>query len=174
MKQQVNNRLEFDEEKAIEAILYIAQQTSDLYKILKAIYWADKFHIDEYQRFIFGERYARLPHGVTPSDSYDILKGIRGDGNPEYDEYYGNDIEIKDKIVTAKRNPEVNYLSKSDIECLDKAIDKVLSKSFSENKKNAHDKTYDADSEHFISLMDFIVDLPQKDKILRRLQDTFV
>lgn len=173
MYTQVTKRLEFDEEKAIESILYIAHFTTDLYIILKILYRADKHHLNNFGRLIFGEHYARLPYGATPSDSYDLLKGLRGDGEQEFKLRYNNDIEVEGDKVTAKREANLEYLSKSDVDCLDAAIKELKDKSFDENKNLAHDESYNASNEHFISIDDFIINLSNKEKLKNHFKDSF-
>ena len=69
---------DFNESKAIETILYLANRISRSYKykICKMLYLADKTSLEKYGRFIFGESYSAMQEGATPSKSYDILKQI--------------------------------------------------------------------------------------------------
>jgi uncharacterized phage-associated protein len=107
---------QFDRRKAIESILYLASRISDsdIYGICKLLYLVDKTSLEKYGRFVFGETYWAMKAGSTPSKSYDLLKesaqsnidGITRDG---------------DHII-ATRDANLDYLSESDIECLDQII----------------------------------------------------
>jgi len=108
---------QFNREKAIETVLYLSCRISnpDLYGICKLLYFADKTHLEKYGRFIFGETYCAMENGATPSNTYDLLKEIIN--NPL------EDLMINGYQVVALREPNLNRLSKSDIECLDQVID---------------------------------------------------
>ena len=107
---------DFDQSKAIETILYLARRISrsDKYKICKMLYLADKTSLEKYGRFIFGESYSAMEQGATPSKSYDLLK--------EVTEEYGGDLRVDGNVVVALRDANLDYLSESDIECLDQTI----------------------------------------------------
>ncbi len=112
-----------DVKKTIETIVYISQKTNDLFHIGKILFFADKFHLENYGRLITGDHYRAMPNGPVPSGAYDIIKYVRGDGKVQIN---GNPekafkVEGKTKIIPI-REPHLEYLSESDIECLDKAI----------------------------------------------------
>ena len=90
MYNQNTKRFSFDPEKGIEVLLYIADKTKDIYKILKILYFADKLHLSKYGRFISGDYYIAMKHGPVPSRSYDIIKIARGENPNIYD------IDIKE------------------------------------------------------------------------------
>ncbi len=71
----------FSEQKALAAILYLANKTGkiDMYALLKTLYYADKYHFQQWGRTITGDTYHRLPFGPVPSKTYDMLKSVRGD-----------------------------------------------------------------------------------------------
>jgi hypothetical protein len=107
---------DFDQSKAIETILYLAKRISRSYKykICKMLYLADKTSLEKYGRFIFGESYSAMEQGATPSKSYDLLKQIA--------EARSDDLRVAGNAVVALRDANLDYLSESDIECLDQTI----------------------------------------------------
>jgi len=107
---------DFNESKAIETILYLANRISRSYKynICKMLYLADKTSLEKYGRFIFGESYSAMKEGATPSNSYDLLKEIA--------EKDTDDLCVEGNAVVALRDANLDYLSESDIECLDRTI----------------------------------------------------
>lgn len=111
-----NITFQFDRTKAIEAILYLAPKISesDIYGICKLLYLADKTSLEKYGRFIFGESYVAMKEGATPSNAYDLLKKAA--------RKHGNEIGIEGNNVIPLRNPNLDYLSESDIECLNQII----------------------------------------------------
>lgn len=107
---------QYNRAKAIEAILYLAQNVSesDRYGICKLLYLADKTSLERYGRFIFGESYYAMEEGATPSNAYDLLKAaadVAVDG-----------LKVEGNQVIALRNPNLDGLSESDVECLDQII----------------------------------------------------
>ena len=111
-----NITFQFNQTKAIEAILYLAQKVSgpDIYGICKLLYLVDKTSLEKYGRFIFGESYFAMKEGPTPSNVYDLLKQVAK--KPVYG------LSVEGNQVIPLRNPDLDYLSESDIECLDQII----------------------------------------------------
>ena len=107
---------QFNRKKAIETILYLAQRVSDadVYGICKLLYLADKTSLEKYGRFIFGETYSAMKEGPAPSNVYDMLKLAA--------EEAVNGIKVDGVKVIPMRNADLDYLSESDIECLDQII----------------------------------------------------
>lgn len=111
-----NVTFQYNQAKAIEAILYLTQKVSesDRYGICKLLYLVDKTSLEKYGRFIFGESYYAIEEGATPSNAYDLLK--------EAAEVVIDGLKVEGNQVIALRNPNLDYLSESDIECLDQII----------------------------------------------------
>jgi uncharacterized phage-associated protein len=119
-----------DAEKALEVVLYVSRRTHNLFNIVKTLYFADKFHLSKYGRLITGDYYIAMDDGPVPSGAYDLIKLARGD---EYS-YESKIIEAHpEEVLRATRNgnettviplrdPNIDVLSESDIECLEKSI----------------------------------------------------
>jgi uncharacterized phage-associated protein len=117
-----------DAEKALEVIVYVSQKTHDLFHVVKTIYYADKMHLENYGRLITGDYYVAMEDGPVPSGAYDLIKYVRGD-DYTYEEKIINArpekaIRAKGNTVAPRREPNLDYLSESDRECLDIAIEK--------------------------------------------------
>jgi uncharacterized phage-associated protein len=127
---------DFNELKAIETILYLAKRISRSYKynICKMLYLADKASLERYGRFIFGESYSAMKEGATPSKAYDILKQIA--------EEHSDDLRVAGNAVVALRDANLDYLSESDIECLDQTI-ATYDKNPQKMYRDAHDDAWE-------------------------------
>jgi hypothetical protein len=139
-------KFSFDAEKALEALVYICKKTgTDLYGALKILYSADKLHLHRYGRFIAGDYYKRLRYGPIPQGAYDILHFVRGEHSvsPVPDARKALRFHGQTKIEVL-RDPDLDALSQTDIECLDVAIERDGNKSFGEHKKGSHDAAYEA------------------------------
>ncbi len=151
-----------DAEKALEAILYVTRSTNDLFHIVKILYYADKLHLENYGRQITGDYYVKMPDGPVPSGAYDLIKIARGD---EYtyeakviNVHPKNALNVEGDVVTPKREPDEDYLSDSDKECLDEAIKKYANMDGKKLWKIVHqEKSYNkAEKNRAIPLRDII------------------
>ena len=134
----------FNEKIAIEAILYIANRVerSDIHKICKILYYADQQHLSKYGRSITGDTYIAMNYGPVPSNVEDIFKAVRGDS---FFSQYADDIrkesfDFSNKfILHPKREADLDYLSESDLESLDFAIEKCKNLTFQQLTDMSHD-----------------------------------
>jgi len=131
-----NITFEFNKTKAIEAMLYLSQRISesDKYGICKLLYLADKCSLEKYGRFIFGESYVAMEQGATPSNAYDLLKNTKDEPI--------DGITVEGNQVIPSREPNLDYLSESDIKCLDEIITKFGNESNLVRRRAAHDDAW--------------------------------
>lgn len=142
-------RLTEDKDKIREAILYVQHARPgrlSQYDIVKAIFLADRSHLNQYGRPITFDNYTAMTHGPVPSLTYDLLKH---DG--EYRKYravYNADAPwtsvpaydgAKKRLYTAIEPVRLEYLSQTDREALDTALQTVLSLSFGQLKRLTHE-----------------------------------
>jgi hypothetical protein len=168
-------------EKAFNVLLYVAssiQQPRNMYKVLKAIYYADKMHLEQYGRQIFNQRYQKLDYGNVPADSYDVITHVReGKAQPRMPERVKLRLRVEGKdTVKPLDKPNLDYLSKSELECLNAAIKVILPLSFDETKKFLHDDDPAYQNEvklnKYLSLEEHIIPtLKDGDKILEYLRN---
>ena len=143
---------EFNENKAIAALLYISDQLinfkdlrskPDLHKIFKILYFADLYHISKYGRPIVGDHYIAMEHGPVPSRIYDIVKIVRGDSLFDDMKGYCNILEVDgNHYVKPKKSADMEEFSETDIECIDKSIEENKFLSFPALKRKSHDGAY--------------------------------
>jgi len=131
-----NITFQFNKTKAIEAILYLIPKVSDsdIYGICKLLYLVDKTSLEKYGRFVFGETYMAMKEGATPSGAYDLLKRAIRTPNSE--------MRIEGNNVIPLRKPNLDYLSKSDIKCLDEIVSIYGDKPNWYRAKDAHDEAW--------------------------------
>ena len=125
----------FNEPKAIETILYLANRISDSckYNICKMLYLADKTCLEKYGRFMFGESYSAMKEGATPSKSYDLLKRTAKECTEE--------LRVEGNSIIPLRDANLDYLSESDIECLNQTI-AIYDKTRWKMRRDAHDAAW--------------------------------
>ena len=127
-----------DKAKAENALLYIAgkiqsNNVADKYKLLKILYFAERKHLAMYGRPITGDSYVKMKFGPVPSYCYDLIKPT----NKKNSLYSISKTEIK---VT--KLPDLDYLSESDIECLNLAIEENMGLNFIGIKDKSHDSLH--------------------------------
>lgn len=177
-------QFDFNIEKGIESILYILellenQAQPTFHRVFKVLYFADKEHLERYGRFIFGDRYYAMKHGPVPSQIYDLLKLVRGDLSPslqpsrEVSEQVLHAFKIVDQHNIKKlRESNTDFLSESDLECLEHSVTKYGSLSFAELTDLSHDRAWEsADENDIIDVEDIIKTFDDSVELLEHLQN---
>jgi uncharacterized phage-associated protein len=116
-------RFQFDERKGREALAYITSKWPGVtvFFASKALFFAEKAHLNRYGRPIVADTFIAMPNGPVPSTLYDFLKdGFGLAGDPEAFKAAINTLNYP--RLEARREPEKDALTDSDIECLDEAI----------------------------------------------------
>jgi uncharacterized phage-associated protein len=169
-------RHEFDPDKAREVLTYVASKGEfDIYKTLKLVYLADKAHLERYGSLIFGDRYAALDYGPVASNAYDALKVARGDERastriPDIQ----SALSVVGQTLRVHRAPDLDYLSASDLECLDYAIEHFADLTFGELKALTHDDAYHATARNtFIRVEAIAATLPNGAEVVQHLTDPY-
>lgn len=120
-------------QKLVEAITYILgkrnQQAMSIF-ILKCLYYADKFSLQQYAYPVTGDAYFKLKHGPCARAAYDILKhndlyipdSILALADGAFYAYNSKGVGDYNTIYKAKRPANTDYFSETDIECLNKSI----------------------------------------------------
>lgn len=170
----------FDSEKALSALLYVANalpERRNTYKVLKAIYRANKTHLQNYGRELFHQRYQALEWGAVPQLAYDIVTHIRdGKMQNHMPKDVKNKLSVsKDDTIKGLVPPSMRLLSKSDVECLNEAIKFYRGKDFAWVATNAHEdaayrKNRKGNVNKDIPLADIILTLPEGGLLLEHFK----
>lgn len=123
-------------------LLYILKKmpdgSRDVYHIVKTAFYAQKNHFVKYALPLYNDNISALPFGPVPSTIYNILRVSRGDSTPyKYCDYHvlsriSAVIAYQDESFSTIEQPDIECLSKSNIECLDEAIKEVSGMKFDE------------------------------------------
>lgn len=167
----------FDPEKAVEVILYIAQNAPipDIYHIGKILYFADRKHLEEYGRFVCGDKYIKMEDGPVPSSVYDLIKYVRGDGKHLKSEIAKKsfDIQKNNHNIIPLRGANLSMLSESERECLDKSILENGKLSYDKLKEKSHDRAYGLATDRNITVAIIASTLKDPELILSHLQENY-
>lgn len=137
------------EKKAItiHTLLYILQKIGgkgDFHRVFKILYFADKKHLVKYGSTITADRYIAMKKGPVPSLAYDILKALRFEGHlaKSHDEFIPYFQPVDSHTIQAQQLPDTDYLSESEIQCLDESIDTFAPLSFGARTNKSHDSAW--------------------------------
>lgn len=127
--------------KALEVILWLAKASPeiDIYHVVKAAFYADKYHVNKYGRPISGDEYHADMYGPLGQCIYGLLKGepleiLALETNGPLPFVVGSKWR-----VFADRDANVRLLSGSDIEALGYGLQQVVGKSFDDLVRMTHD-----------------------------------
>jgi len=167
----------FDQRKALHAVLFVVThlpKPANVYNVLKCVYYADRKHLQEYGRQIYGETFYALEHGPVPSAAYEIVKYANGRAKwdlrfPEALEL----LEVNDIYLIARGPADTDLLSRSDMACLLDAARKYGRMSFGRLKKLSHQgKAFEnAGPNGEMKLSDLVGELKESEAVASHLRD---
>jgi Protein of unknown function (DUF4065) len=144
LKKVVEALFKYDRESMLTAVLYILDKVgvADWHLVHKTFYIADKKSIAEYGKPISGNTYIRMNFGPVPSELDYLLEALRQHG--AHTSYFG--VPVTDLLRVEGKNqlqglqaPNLKYLSRTDRDCLDHAIDICKGLDFNQRTLLTHD-----------------------------------
>ncbi len=138
----------FDCKKLTEMVLYILCKTGgvDFYHVFKILYFAEMKHLAKWGSGIVPDEFCALKYGPVPMRLYDAVKEL-GHSSMKLSadlsavvEFAGEDAP---NVLLSKREANVNFLSKSEIDALDQSIVEHESMTFGQLMKKSHDAAWD-------------------------------
>lgn len=133
----------FDKHKLTEIVLYILNKTKglDYYHVFKIIYFANMEHLAKYGFPMVSDEFCALKDGPVPSILYNCIKD---------DAYCDKELQslLNQNVqkgtddayymLEAKRETDMDYLSKADKESLDKSIFENAYLSYNDLRAKSH------------------------------------
>ncbi len=138
----------FDKEKLIEVVLYIINATKglDYYHVFKILYFAQQDHLCKWGSRIVADEFVAMPYGPVPTQLYSAVCD-KDNYAPGLIPLFKDAIEFAGKdapnTLLPKRLPNMDYLSRADIESLDKSIADNKGLSFGELVEKSHDSAWE-------------------------------
>ena len=134
-----------DHTKRLEVLLYVASRVACISRIHTIIYFANRYHLERYGRFVIND------FAVIRNDEI-VLLILRNmiDGLGKKFHHYQEITESLNyrvrqsgaRMLTPKRIANFDYLSDSDIECLNETIGKIKSMSPNDLILFSHDDLF--------------------------------
>lgn len=168
----------FKQDIAIQAILYILKMmggTCDIHKCHKILYFADNEHLSKYGRSITGDAYVKMSFGPVPTCIYDLFKAVRGDS------FFASQVNyvrercfhfVNNKDFTATAEPDMSFLSESDVEILNKYIAKFKDMDFNDVSNVSHGYAWSNTAQNgFISVRDRLIEMGDSENYINYVEE---
>ena len=173
-RQQRPITFKFAPTKARAAILWMLEQDPriDLHTVLKTCYFADKIHLNEHGRPIFGATYRAMRFGPVPLEIYEMAKG-EPLWLPELDmDTYP--WKLRGHHLCRIRNERVDTsdLSESDMEALQEGYRRSTRMTFNERTRATHGPDWQAADMGIMRYEDMLDDSPRKDELIAYLRES--
>lgn len=116
-----------DRKKLTELVLFILDKTGgvDFYHAFKILYFAEMKHLAKWGSGIVPDEFCALKYGPVPTQLYDAVKELNhprmilSEELSEVIQFAGEDAP---NVLLPKREANLKYLSKSEIEALEQSI----------------------------------------------------
>ena len=171
-----------DAEKAIQAVAFLVQvlPSPDIHRVVHVLYFAEKEHLAKYGRTLTKDSYIAMNFGPVPTNLYDLIKSVRGDGssnfldkNPELMKLAKEKMKVYDHNLAIIGPIESDLLSESDKECLLESSKEYGHLPFSILTERSHDAAWKATAKNQqIALKDIVETLPNANAVLHHLRET--
>lgn len=166
-------RFRFAARKALAALQIIVERHNgvDLHAALKSCYFADKKHLNQFGRPIFGANYRAMRYGPVPLEIYEMAKG-----DPLWLAEVGMEaFPWQLRGYRLFRSPESNAvtraaLSSSDLDALDEGIKRACSMTFDERTAATHGRDWQAAQLGMMRYEDMFDETPKKAEIVEELR----
>jgi uncharacterized phage-associated protein len=145
-------RFRFAPEKLVQALAFFAERgvrDLDKMKAAKLLFHADKYHLLKYGRPVIGDQYACMEYGPVPSASLNVMNDVVAQ-DPHFppvekdlfDEYLTVERSMfrKYPVFRARKEPDLDVFSDSDIEALDYAQKTYGARSAWELSEGSHEE----------------------------------
>ena len=150
----------FDPQKVANAISYVLSQSggSDFHKVFKILYFADQKHLVRYGKPIFNDTYHALKDGPVPTKTYDGLKSLKatnpfGIEDSPFKDFF---TVSNDFYIVKLKEPDLDYLSETEMECLDESIEENKNLTFTVIREKSHGLAWKNGCEKLFPTIDFL------------------
>ena len=138
----------YDSKKLTELVLFILGKTGgvDFYHAFKILYFAEMKHLAKWGYGIVPDEFCALKYGPVPTKLYDAVKELN---HPQMIlsgelskviQFAGEDAP---NVLLPKREANLKFLSKSEIEALEQSIEENESLTFGQLMRKSHDQAWE-------------------------------
>ena len=162
-------RFRFDPVKAIAAIAWLANKKPGIsrHTTMKTLFYADKWHLNQYGRPIVGDTYVRMEYGPVASETYNIIKGE----SFALEQFAAVPFVVDGKHIRPEGELDITSLSESDVEALTWAFEEYAHRSFAELTKISHAEVAWQNAGWHMNYEDF-VEGENRDELIEDLRES--
>lgn len=165
-------RFKFAAQKAFAAIHWMVTQDHDLdlHAALKSCYFADKTHLNEHRRPIFGATYRAMRFGPVPLEIYEMMKGEalwKAELNTEQFPWELSGYRLR-RVLNSE--PDLDVFSETDVEHLARGLEISAAMDFTERTEATHGSDWQRANLGIMRYEDMIEEGPQKNAIISYLE----
>jgi hypothetical protein len=165
-------RFRFAPRKVLAAVLWMLRQQDglDLHTIAKAAYFADKAHLNQYGRPIFGATYRAMKFGPVPLEIYEMLKQ-EPIYLPELDrEAYPWTLRGYRMFRATDEDCAEGHMSPSDMRCLRDGFEQSVAMTFDERTAATHGADWQRAALGVMDYADMLDETPDKAERVEELR----
>ena len=143
-------RFRFEPEKLVQALTFFAHRgihDLDKMKAAKLLFHADKYHLLKYGRPVIGDQYTCMEYGPVPSASLNVMNDVLAHdphfppvSKDLFDEYLAVEKGSFYPVFRARKEPDFDVFSDSDVEALEHAVATCGASSAWELSERSHDE----------------------------------
>ena len=138
----------YESKKLTELVLFILGKTGgvDFYHTFKILYFAEMKHLAKWGSGIVPDEFCALKYGPVPTQLYDAVKELNhprmhlSEELSEAIQFAGEDAH---NVLLPKREANLKFLSKSEIEALEQSIEENESLTFGQLMRKSHDEAWE-------------------------------
>ncbi len=167
-------RFRFSPAKARAALLWMMERLPgiDLHTALKSCYFADRQHLNQHGRPVFGATYRAMRFGPVPLEIYEMAKGEAIWLAELGAERYPWALKGFHLFRDGNEEPELDVLSESDLDALQAGFERSRGLTFTERTAATHGEDWQAANLGLMRYEDMMEDGPEKAERVAYLQAT--
>ena len=171
--------------KTLEGLVWFALNAPNLdhYWAVKTLFFADYYHLNRYGRPVFGDTIRAMDCGPVPSFALDLINRSEYAAQEELRAACAAFDVIPSETgqrLVAKREPDLDLFSRTDLECLKEALDFCRQRTFRQLYEATHDlpayrQAWDTRGASSSVPMDFALlvdDSPHREELVEHMKET--
>ena len=134
-----------DHTKQLEVLLYVASRVGCISRIHTIIYFANRYHLERYGRFVINDFAVIRNDEIVLLILHNMIDGLVKKFHHYQEITESLNYHVRQsgaRMLTPKRMANLDYLSESDIECLNETIGKIKSMSPNDLILFSHDDLF--------------------------------
>jgi uncharacterized phage-associated protein len=159
--------------KNITVLLYISQKLAgvDYYKVFKVMYFAEQKHLVRWGDKIIEDEFYAMPYGPVPTLTYDQIKALKSDSKISVSKELEECFKIENEtIIIPLKEADLEFLSESEIECLDESIDENKDLTFYQLKHKSHKSAWTNANSGRMSSIEIAREVGASDEMLQYIE----